>query len=232
MSVPYFIFNNQHSLIDYDCIIENELHEVSAEERVEVIKITGRNGSLHRSYGDYDSFTYEIKDITIPCDRLDDVRGWLRGSGDLILHTDKDKCRKARVLMGAPFQYENEWGVFYTFSVSFECQPFRYKVVDPVIDLETGVNRLFDAGTESAKPVFYIESLGGDLVFVINGDTFSLMNTKAGFITLDSELGQAIFDGAIVKSKGKYPQLQPGLNEIEVNGAFKRVSLQKRSVWY
>lgn len=232
MSVPYFIFNNQHSLIDYDCIIENELHEMSAEERVETIKILGRNGSLHRSYGDYDSYEYEIKAITIPCDRLDDVRQWLRGTGKFILHTDIDKYREARVMMGAPFEYENEWGVFYTFNLVFECQPFRYKVVEQLNSLKKGGNEIFNPGTENARPLFEIHTLGGDITFTVNNQVFHLIDTKAGLITLDCELSQAFFDGTIIKSKGQYPQLKPGVNKIDIFGNVKNITLQKRSVWY
>lgn len=232
MSVPYFIFNNQNSMIDYECIIENELHEMSPEERVEVIKVAGRNGSLHRSYGDYDSYEYEIKNITIPCSRLDDVRNWLRGTGKLILHTDIDKYRDVRVILGSPMEFTNEWGVFYVFNVIFECQPFRRKVLENAIDIKKGLNVIFNHGTEDTKPVFHIASLGGEIEINVNDKIFTFIDSKVGQIQLDCELGQATLDGAIVRTKGGYPKIRPGENKITVIGKVGKMSIEKRSVWY
>ncbi|MDT2011184.1 phage tail protein [Carnobacterium divergens] len=231
---PFFIWKGFNSFEDFDCVIENELSDISPTRRVESITIQGRNGTLHKSNGDYESFSYEIKDITIPKNKLSEVKKWLQGSGRLITHNDIDKYWNATVLMSNAFEFKNNWGWYYTFDITFECQPFKYKVVENPSTLSKGENIIYDSGTAVARPYFEFMSSGGDITIEIENNIFTLLNTQAGLITLDSEKGLAIFDGSIVKTRGDWRalKLMNGKNLITIDGNFKNATILKRSVWY
>ncbi|MFS7199270.1 phage tail protein [Carnobacterium divergens] len=229
---PFIIWNGYNSLIDLHAVIEDELAEMMANERVEVIKLRGRNGSLHQSLGDYDSFDYSIE-MSIPYEKIHSFKKIFRGSGKLITYNDVDKYRLARVVMSKPIEFENEWGVFYKFEVNFDCQPFRYKVVENTSLLNKGENTIINPGDIPSYPYFEFMSSGGDITIEIENNIFTLLNTQAGLITLDSEKGLAIFDGSIVKTRGTYNglKLNPGKNLITIDGNIKSATIVKRSAW-
>ena len=97
--------------------------------------------------------------------------------------------------------------------------------------MEQGENIIVDNGMEPSSPYFEFTSLGGTISITIENENFKLLDTKAGLITLDCEMGLAIFDGSIVKTQGDYPKLYPGENSIILDGAFENASILKRSVW-
>lgn len=229
--VPNFIFKNVDALIDMGCIIEEELPEIGPSLRVETKIVRGRHGTLHKTYGDYDSFDYPIKKVSIPYDNLEEVKRWLRGAGRLITHNDPDKYMEAYARMNRPIEFTNEWGVFYTFDILFECQPLRRKVNENFIPLSDGENPITNHGTEPSSPYFELESQGGDISIVIDNETFTLLNTKQGLITLDCELGLAIFDGSNVKTRGKWPRMQPDSETIIKLSNVTSAKMKIRSVW-
>lgn len=228
---PNFVFNNGNALIDYGCIIENELPEITAQPNVLIKKIPGRSGDMHTWDGDYLSYELKVEDVSIPYENYPEVIRWLRGSGTLITHNDPDKYRDVFVSIKNEQEYRNEWGVFYTFDITFECQPFKKRVSETTIKLTKGENTVVDLGMEVAKPYFEFTSIGGDISIITENKTFKLLNTKAGLITLDSEMGLAIFDGSIVKTQGDYPVVSPGTNVITLDGAFSKATMKQRSVW-
>lgn len=228
---PNFIWNNQNAVMDYDCIIESELPEYSPKPRVETTSIIARNGELHEWYGDYESFDYPVKGITIPYDRLEEVKRWLTGSGKLITHNDIDKYREAWCSMGSPISFDNEWGMFWTFDLTFRCQPLKYKVNDQPTKLVVGNNAKYDPESEIAKPFFTIDSLGGDITIKIADKTLTLLDTFEGFLTVDCELGKYIQNNSQQRSKGQWPTLTPGHNNIILSGNIKSAEMLMRSCW-
>ena len=116
---PNFVWNNINAARDMGCIIESEIPEISPNMRYETSELVGRSGELHETFGDYEAYDLQIKNITIPYENLNDVKKWLRGSGKLITHNDYDKYRECICTMSKPVDFENEWGVFYTFFIVF-----------------------------------------------------------------------------------------------------------------
>ena len=171
---PNFIFNNIDAFHDMGCIIEKEIPEVAPNMRVELIKPPGMNGTLHKTYGDYESFNLPISNISIPYENLEDVKRWLRGSGRLITHNDKDKYLQARARHSAPLEFENEIGVFYNFNLVFECQPLKRKVNEQPVSLKIGETEIHNPGTEISCPYFEIISKGGSIEIIIESETFTL----------------------------------------------------------
>ena len=158
---PNFIWKDLNAALDMDCIIESELPEIMPAQRYETYTVQGRNGELNETFGDYESFDLEIENITVPHSKLREVKKWLSGRSRLITHNDPDKYLDAICNLGEEVKFENEWGFFYTFAVTFRCQPFKRKLNEQPIEISTNEIEVYDPGDEIAHPYFEIESNGG-----------------------------------------------------------------------
>lgn len=228
---PNFIWKNQNAVIDMDCIIETELPEISPGQRYESIKVIGRSGELHETFGDYDAYDYVIENVTIPYNRLAGVKGWLRGAGRLITHNDSDKYRECICNMGKETEFTNEWGIFYTFSIQFRCQPFRRKIQEKPNPFQKGIFTFTDPGDEVAKPLIEVDATGGDFAIQIGGKKLTVINALRGKVTIDCEFGKIIQETATLFSKGSWPTIQPGKNELISTGNLTGGKILNRSVW-
>lgn len=228
---PNFIWKNLRAVSDMECIIETELPEISPGQRYEAIKMVGRNGELHEAFGDYDSYDYPIKNITIPHNQLTAVKRWLRGHGRLITHNDRDKYRDCICQMGKETEFENEWGVFYTFSVVFRSQPFRRKVQEKANRFLKGIFEFDDPGDEVAKPLLEIDATGGDFTIEIGQTKLTVINALKGKVLIDTEFGKILQGTATLFSRGTWPRIQPGNNKLITSGNLTGGTLLNRSVW-
>ncbi|MEO1781004.1 hypothetical protein BAU18_000582 [Enterococcus diestrammenae] len=228
---PNFIWKGRNALLDMDCIIESELPEISANKRYETYTVIGRSGELHETFDDYESYDYGIEDITIPRERLSDIKLWLSGRSRLITHNDADKYRDCICTMSKPIEFENEWGVFYTFSVTFRSQPFRKKVRDVPKSFAKGSLTFFDPGQEVAKPYFEIQSTGGNITIKIGKRSLTVQNALAAIVTVDCENGKVMQEGLPLFTKGEWPFIYPGKNILTVSGAVTSGQMWNRSVW-
>lgn len=228
---PNFVWNNYNAVADMGCIIEKEISEISPLQRYETSEITGRNGELHETFGDYEAYDLEINNITIPFKNLPLIKRWLRGSGKLITHNDLDKYRECICNMKKGMEFENEWGVFYTFSIVFRCQPFRKKVNESPINLKAGLNYFVDHGDETSHPYLEIICKGGDINLQIDDQQLTIINPLNGLITIDNERGKVMQSGMPLFTKGDWLKNGPGQSSIKVSGNFSDIKLWVRSVW-
>lgn len=228
---PNFIWNNVNAARDMGCIIESEIQEVSPNLRYEISELVGRSGELHETFGDYEAYDLPIKDITIPYNKLNDVKKWLRGSGRLITHNDLDKYRECICTMSKPIDFQNEWGVFYTFDISFRCQPFRRKVNETPITLVSGSNYFHDPGQEVSKPYLEIISKGGNIELQIADKKLTILNTLAGLVTVDNEKGKVMQSGVPLFTQGDWLANDSEQSSISIKGSFSDAKFFVRSVW-
>lgn len=228
---PNFIWKGRNALMDMDCIIESELPEISANKRYETYSVVGRSGELHETFDDYEAYDYEIEDITIPRERLSDIKQWLSGRSRLITHNDADKYRDCICTMSKPMEFKSEWGVFYTFKAVFRSQPFRRKVREVPIEFANGTLKFFDPGQEVAKPYFEIQSTGGDITLKIGSRTLTVLNSLAALVTVDCENGKVMQEGLPLFTKGDWLKIQPGENTLTVTGTVESGKMWNRSVW-
>ncbi|WP_237580214.1 phage tail protein [Candidatus Enterococcus huntleyi] len=228
---PNFIWKNLNALIDMECIIESELPDILPNKRYETYSVVGRNGELTETFNDYEPFDFEIKDISVPYDRLQEVKRWLTGKSKLITHNDEDKYLDAVCSMSKAVSFENEWGCFYKFDVVFRCQPLKKRVNEPPKIITSSRIDFTDSGDELAHPYFEIDSKGGNLSLTIGVKTILLQNTLTGMITVDTELGKAMQEGAPLFTRGDWPTISPGKNRLIVSGNFQEIKLWNRSVY-
>lgn len=228
---PNFVWNNYNAVSDMGCIIEKEIMETSPLKRYESTEITGRHGELHETFDDYEAYDLEIKDITIPYDNLRMVKNWLRGFGKLITHNDFDKYRECICNMKKGVEFENEWGVFYTFSIVFRCQPFRKKVRETAIPLISGLNSFTDHGDETSQPYLEIVCKGGNIDLQMDDKKLTVINPMSGLITVDNEKGKVMQGDYPLFTKGDWLKNNPGQSSIKITGNFSSAKLFVRSVW-
>lgn len=228
---PNFIWNNHNAFDDYELIIENELPEIIPARRYTETTIQGSNRVLHEWFGDYEPYTLTISTVTVPYENLQEVKRWLRGHGRLITHNDTDKYLQAICNMGKEQEFVNEWGVFYQFSIEFRCDPLKRKVNEQFIDLNPGVNNIYDPGDEQAAPYIEIVSGGGDITISCGDTSLFLSDTFEGLLTIDNELGMYVQNGSQQRSKGNWIKLQPGDNELIIQGNLKSAQMKRRSVF-
>ena len=229
---PNFMFNGINALIDMGCIIEKELPDVTAQPNIEEISVLGRSGSLLEWYGDYKPYDLEVGMISIPYENLEDIKRWLSGSGKLITHNDVDKYIDATPSFSSSMSFENEWGVFYNFSLTFHCQPIKYKVNEQYIYLSSN-STVFNPGSEKSGPFLEIETENdeGSLSITCNGVTLEIPNVNSGVITIDCEKALIVQSDKQLSSKGEWPEILPGENEIKIDGNFSTAKILLRSSW-
>lgn len=228
---PNFIWKNANALLDYGLIIEKELPYIIPQRAYEETRIVGSNRNLHEWLGDYSPYDLEIENISIPCKNLIDVKKWLLGEGEVITHNDPDKYIQAICSMAEPIQFENEWGAFYNFSLTFRCEPLKKKVRDIPVSLKNGTTVFFDDGDETAAPFLEIDSKSGPISIIYENQTFNILDSKVGKITIDNELGICEQNGERLRTKGEWLKITPGRKEITLSGGIASGKLYKRSVY-
>ncbi|MGM0228257.1 hypothetical protein IGJ28_000277 [Enterococcus sp. AZ091] len=226
---PNFIFKGINAVLDMDCIIETELPEISPNKRYEEITVLGRSGSLHETFDDYEPYDLEVESITIPYDRLREVKQWLQGRGQLITHNDYDTYRDVICMMNSPTEFENEWGFFYTFDLTFRCQPFKRKVNEQSLPFTTSLI-FHDPGDETAKPYIELKPTGGNVKLMINNISLTITNNSTETIKIDCEHGKIIQGSKTLFSKGEWPLVRPGENKLITTGVSSGTIL-RRSVY-
>ncbi|EBF5125144.1 phage tail protein [Listeria monocytogenes] len=214
-----------------NCIIENELHEITPAKRVTEKSIAGRNGFLTQTFGDYDAYDYPITFTILKYEELENVKKWLRGSGQLITHNDLDKYRTVRIKEDVR-TYENEWDTFWTVTVVFRCDPFRHQINEPTVFLNPGENNIINQGHENSFPLFRFKVTSGNITLIINNETFTITSPPISKeIILDCENGLCYADGTYIRTSGEFPSLVEGENTITLSGSTSLAEMDKRSVF-
>lgn len=228
---PNFIWKNVNALEDMQLVIESEIMEISPSKRYETITVLGRNGELHETFDDYDSYDLIIPNVSCPFERLSEVKSWLTGYSQLVTHNDIDKYRECFCSYNDPIEFSNEVGVFYTFDITFRCQPFRKKLQETPIELTKTLETYYDPGQEISMPYIELNSTGGDVVIKLNTQSLTLANTSKGFLTIDNEKKLVIQNNKLLLTKGDWLTATPGENIIECSSNVSDMVLYPRSVW-
>lgn len=180
--MPWFVWNGQNSLADYGLWISRLPKRIRPEERHEEIEIPGRAGSVTMLEGEdiYSSYSVEMV-VTARNDiNIDRAINWLRGSGELILSTDINKARKARIVGEVAF--ERVGNCLMQATIPFLLQPFsmnRFPANDQFSISSTAV-MVINPGDVASKPHIVLTS-GAALA----SDKFVCLNFGSGQMGLN-----------------------------------------------
>lgn len=228
---PNFIWKNENALVDHGLVIEQELPYVVAKRKYEETPVLGSNRVLHEWFDDYEPYDLEIPNVSIPYENLAEVKQWLLGESSLITHNDSDKYCHAICNMSKEQPYQNEWGVFYTFSIVFRCDPLKYRVNEPEIVLKRGENIVTNHGDDKSAPFFVFESGGGDIVLECNEYKLTVLNTLKGTMTIDTELAMCVQNNSQLRTKGRWLRVPQGDQIIKVTGNITSGKIQMRGAY-
>ena len=204
---------------------------VRAERRIESITVAGRNGSLHKDEGVYESYDRTMECALIKRAKLDEIAAWLVGSGEMTFSTEPDKVY--HVTIANKISITQMMRVFQKFQVILDTQPFKYSV-NPANDFVelTAPTTIRNSGTVYSEPLITVYG-SGDITLTINGTDFPLYGVNES-ITIDSEMMEVFKGNANQNSKYggvEFPRFEVGKNDINWTGNVSKIKIQPRWRW-
>ncbi|MDL2205474.1 hypothetical protein LJC33_01020 [Eubacteriales bacterium OttesenSCG-928-N13] len=197
------------------------------EERVEFVTVPGRSGSLTVTEGDcvYDDITLSVECMVHDLGTLDQISGWLRGRGDLVLGNRPDTYYKARVVNQIELEKIVRGRPHRAFAVVFRCVPFRYQYPASEAVEFTESGSMMNPGNVYAEPLITITG-SGEIDLTIRESTLHLEDVS-GSITIDTAARLA-YNGSINQSfklTGDWPVIPVGTSMVAWTGGATKVSI-------
>lgn len=120
----YFIFNGKDSR-DFEVYIEEYSPIVLPKERIETITVPGRSGTLHmrEAEGVYESYTKNFEIIAVNPARIDEIKEWLKGAGELIIGNELDYIYSA--FINAEIEFTRFFRGWHKAVIPIEVQPYK-----------------------------------------------------------------------------------------------------------
>lgn len=224
--MPWFVWKNKNSLQDFGIWVSKFPKRVKAEERHDEVEIPGRAGTVIMLEGDDVYAPYSTEMVVtarneIPIDR---VLEWLRGSGNLILSTERDKARAAHIV--GEVDFERVGNSLQQATIPFLFQPFRVSThpEQDICKTTASEGSITNPGDVASLPVVSITGSGNNTVTIAgNAMTFTgisgtiIVDCDAQIITKDNAIWTGSFTGDFWKlAKGKNTITQTGEMEISI----------------
>lgn len=225
----YFIFNNQNSK-DFDIIIEKMPVITKAAKRVDQITIPGRNGKLNQDEGTYDTSIIQIQCALLEHKRLDEIKAWLNGFGNLILSNYKDRFFKASIIN--QIDYTDIANAIDEFPLEIELDPFSYSLEQYKKIYTEGSEHILNIPDATAEMEPMIKVFGnGNITLMINNSSM-LLNIDE-YIELDCEslIAHKNYVPADDRVKGNFYKLYPGKNTINLLGNYTKLEILYRKAY-
>jgi len=213
-----FIWKNQDSYEDYGIVINKLPSLIKAERNVDEIPIQGRDGDVTIDYKTYKPVIYTLECTVLDEDKMESIKSWLDGFGDLIFSWRSDKYYKAKMIN--KIDISESMDSLGEFPLLFKCQPHAYSLGNEIITL-TATGTIYNSGSAIALPIIKLFGTGS-LTLTINGITVNLTNV-VDYVTIDSNLQESFKDLAYKNQymTGLFPILEKGNNIISFTGATK-----------
>lgn len=210
--MAYFIFNGIDSR-NYNMYLIKTPNRVRPPRIYTEQVPYGGDGSIINPLG-YGSYDLPLQVGITNTTYLDDICGWLTGTGKLIVSEDLDKYVTVYFLEQIDFEKLMK---FKTASITARCQPFRYLVQDQPMTFSDKTFTVKNTGNYIAKPCITIQGSGSCSISVNGTKVFDVTDLP---ITVDSLNFESYYDG-INKNRAKigdYIELKPGSNTISITG--------------
>ncbi len=213
-----------------------------------VIDIPGADGEMWQDEGGYKRIIIPIRLITLGNANIDGVNLWLSGEGDLIFGDEPERLYHARITKEFSRSNRSQRLRGQEFTVSFDCEPYRYKVGDmfetPGYALSHPSSGMlvpaYNEGTAAAWPIFEVSTNGSGGTITINGKTL-IIDGSPNTICIDcgAKFAYSInedgtFAAASMYVGGDWPSLLPGDNTVAIAPAAvtgSRITVSMRVRW-
>ncbi|MDR1628565.1 MAG: phage tail family protein [Oscillospiraceae bacterium] len=147
----FLIWDGINSIALEGLIIQELPPITKPDQRVNKIEIEGKDGDILDDLG-YQSYDKTIKIGLCGNYDINKIAKYFTGSGQIIFSNEPDKYYLAEITGQIDFE---RFVTFKTATVKFHCQPFKYLVDEPVIDMKIiDQTQVFviNQGLEASKP--------------------------------------------------------------------------------
>jgi predicted phage tail component-like protein len=206
------------------------------KRRMEKATIPGRMGCLYIDDGSYEPMTLTV---VLNLNNVADaaaVSAWLSGYGELVFSDEPDYVYRAVVMAAQKikrrrFQKRN----YDTLTVTFECDPCRYRAVEAVLQPENG-GTMVNPGTLPSLPLLRLSCESGDGEIAVGGARVGISMAEAGVVLIDCEARLACVEGTservtLTLKDRAWPEIPVGDCAIAWSGCISGVTVEPRSRW-
>jgi len=127
-----FVWQGKDSYIDFGIVINVLPPEIIPEEDTEEIEIKGRDGNLTIDYNAKKSYTLPMECTLLDFTKIDEIKAWLSGSGDLTFNWSNYKYN-AR--LNNKIDISQSLETFGEFPLIWKVQPYKLSTANALITL-------------------------------------------------------------------------------------------------
>jgi len=221
----YFIWNDINSL-SQDIYCSNPKITIPKRDYEKVV-IPGRSGFYAVDNGSYSTVVKSLECRLRDNTRIESIALWLNGSGKVIFSDEAQFYYKGVINQALPIERLLER--YRAFMLTFDCQPFKYKVSEQndKLTITKSPFNFLGQGTFWAAPVITIYG-SGNINITVNGELIQLTDVN-GHITINSEVMDCYKDGvnANMQMVGEFPKLRENgqLNAISYTGNVSKIEV-------
>jgi predicted phage tail component-like protein len=150
--------------------------------------------------------------------KLEDVKSWLIGKGELIFDDSPDRIWSARVLQEIPFAPQL-LGLYAELAISFRVEPFAYGIEQNYTkELTGGVNVIsFDNDSTFYTPPI-LELHGSATTISVKDFNARLTGSESDTVVIDNELREVYTDAGYITDycNQKFFELEPGEQSLSI----------------
>lgn len=218
--MPWFIWKGKNSFVDFGMWINKLPPIVRAQERVHEITIPGREGVLTMLEGEdvYEPVVKKCVVIARNQMNLQNILGWLRGSGEVSFSNEPDKKYFARI--AAEVSFSRIGNDLCQATVVFSCNPFKGRLhasQDAATITTAGI--MHNPGDVASKPVVSVTGTGSDVTVTIDGKTM-VFDDLDGTIKVDCDARIVTENGSLWDGtySGEFWKIPCGSVEVSQSG--------------
>lgn len=212
---------------DMKVLAEEEDFVAKSSQRVETIRIDGRDGAIYNPLG-YSNINIRVRLQILDNSKLDEVLAWLDGEGKFEY---EDRITTARFYNDISPQRR---ATIKFANLRFIRDPFWYKKNDEFVIVTTEVE---NEGNISSRPIIRLEKDNDETVDItIGGVRFSYTFQESDtYVEIDCEEMEAQYDGfnrnRNLEIGYNFPLLPVGVSNITVHEGDAIIKIKRKDRW-
>lgn len=196
-------------------------------------EIDGRNGDIITNLG-YSAYDKTITIGLFGSFDVNEVIAFFNQSGTIVFSDEPDKYYNFNVLEQIDFEKLIK---FKTATITFHCQPFKYKVGETAQTLTSGNNTIINQGNIYSKPIIMLSGSGTISVSLNGTQYFSIDMTDVTSITIDTDKMEAydtnngnLLNRHVTGDYSKF-EVNAGTNTLSLSGTIGTATINKVTRW-
>lgn len=229
-SRDFLVVNGQYSSNDYGLYVDTPPMLAMAAQKTSVLNIPGREESLYQTLDAYEDVTLNVKAYSFSNDYdISQVYLWLRTAKRISFGSNPKYWFKVKKVNAITPNYSGHGKNMYT--LSFVISPFRYLADDEAISSRNATFTVENTGNVFCRPVYTIYAQGDISISTVDPEGNELEKLEIfsvnGECMIDSERLVVYKDKELLRTSGKIPLLQVGVNRFRTTGNIESVTLRR-----